>query len=202
MNTDEIIKQIKHTYGQNADRNLIVGISGIDGSGKSTLARQLESGLKSQGVVASQISLDDFLQPKEIRHKNPNQIHGYFEDNFDYESLIIKVLSPLRHTVLVDCKIPVLNLETDQISEQEFRFPGPGVLIVEGVFLFRKELRDAFDLKIWIQIDFDLAMTRVLSRSRDKRYGDAAAIRSRYEKRFFPRNDFISIAINPMNPLI
>lgn len=190
MKTAEIIAQIAHVFEQRAARNLIVGVSGIDGSGKSKLASKLESGLNSGGIMARQISIDDFLQPKSLRHKNPNQIQGYFEDNFNYDSLNTQVLVPVRNSMSVDNKIPVLDLDTDQISEQPFRFSGPGVLIVEGVFLFRKELRDAIDFKIWIQIDFKPAMARILNRVRDKRYGDAAAIRSRYETRFFPTQRF------------
>lgn len=190
MNLEEITPQICSRFELTSEKNLIVGISGIDGSGKSTVSNELESALSGRGITSAQINLDDFLNPKEIRHKNPNQIDGYFGDNFDFESLVTKVLEPARQSLSINCKIPVLELETDQISEREFDFPGPGVLIVEGVFLFKKELRDLFDLKIWLQIDFEDAMERVLKRSRDKRYGNTGAIRSRYEERFYPTQRF------------
>lgn len=140
--------------------------------------------------MTTQINLDDFLHPRAIRHKNPDQIEGYFEDNFDIESLVNGVLDPARNNTLVQGILPVMNLDTDQIVARDFRFNGPGVLIVEGVFLFRSELRDKFDLKIWLDIGFETAMERVLNRVRDQRYGDAAAIRARYETRFFPTQRF------------
>ena len=85
---------------------------------------------------------------------------------------------------------PVLELETDQIRSRNLDFYGPGIVIVEGVFLFRKELSQKFHWKIWIEISFEDAMSRVLERSRDRRYGDVGAIRTRYETRFFRTQRF------------
>ncbi|MFK8034891.1 MAG: AAA family ATPase [Hyphomicrobiales bacterium] len=197
MNTEEIIEQIDRRFRHASEKNLIVGVSGIDGSGKSTVSNQLESALSGRGIATAQINLDDFLNPKEIRHKNPNQIEGYFQDNFDFESLVTKVLEPARRSASFNCKVPVLTLETDQISDREFTFSGPGVLIIEGVFLFKKEMRDLFDFKIWLQIEFEQAMNRVLKRTRDKRYGNPEAIRARYEERFFPTQRFHLERDNP-----
>ena len=187
---DEILAKITQNARLCAGKNLIVGISGIDGSGKSTLADELVRRLTEQGVTATSVHLDDFLNPKTIRHKNTDQIAGYLEDNFDYDSLINSVIGPARAHSRVQSQHPVLDLETDQVSTRDFMFDGPGVLVVEGVFLFRQELRGYFDLKVWLDIGFDDALARILTRSRDRRYGDADAIRSRYENRFFPAQRF------------
>lgn len=48
-----------------------------------------------------------------------------------------------------------MKLETGQISDQHFTVSGPRILWVEGVFLFRKELQDESDAKIWLQIEFE-----------------------------------------------
>lgn len=187
---DKILAKITQSARLCTGKNLIVGISGIDGSGKSTLADELVRRLTEQGVTATSVHLDDFLNPKTIRHKNTDQIAGYFDDNFDYDSLINSVIGPARAHSRVQSQHPVLDLETDQVSACDFMFDGPGVLVVEGVFLFRQELRGYFDLKVWLDISFDDALARILTRSRDRRYGDAEAIRSRYENRFFPAQRF------------
>ena len=187
---DEILAKITQSARLCAGKNLIVGISGIDGSGKSTLADELVRRLTEQGVTATSVHLDDFLNPKTIRHENTDQIGGYFDDNFDYDSLINSIIGPARAHSRVQSQHPVLDLETDQVSTRDFMFDGPGVLVVEGVFLFRQELRGYFHLKVWLDIGFDDALARILTRSRDRRYGDADAIRSRYENRFFPAQRF------------
>ena len=186
----EIVTHLERHMAATPGRNCLVGISGIDGSGKSTLASNLARHLTDHHMPAVQVELDDFLHPREIRHRNDNQVAGYFDENFDFDCLIHCILEPAKADPNIRTKRPVLDLETDQISTQLFDFTGPGFLIVEGVFLFRKELRDWFDLKIWIDIDFDTAMDRVVNRSRDSRYGDADAIRHRYDTRFFPTQRF------------
>jgi len=187
---DDLLNKVITKFQAAPSQNLVVGISGIDGSGKSSLAKHIEEYLAQRGIPTAQISLDDLLHPKPIRHKNKDQVQGYFEDNFDYASLIGCIIDPAHKTAHFKTSYPILNLETDQITACHLEFNGPGILIIEGVFLFRKELREQFDFKIWIDIDFEDAMIRILKRSRDQRYGGVDAIRKRYETRFFPTQRF------------
>ncbi|MCC5970764.1 MAG: hypothetical protein JJU15_12520 [Pararhodobacter sp.] len=187
---DDLLSKMVREFRSAPDQNLIVGISGIDGSGKSTLANLIESAFVHCGIQTAQVNLDDLLHPKSIRHKNSDQVQGYFEDNFDYTSLVDHILDPARKTAEFKAEYPVLDLETDQVSKCCIELSGPGILIVEGVFLFRKELREKFHFKIWIEISFEVAMSRILERSRDQRYGDVESIRARYEERFFPTQRF------------
>jgi len=186
----DLSQTISQKFEDTPHKNLVVGISGIDGSGKSTLAQNLVKSLNSRGFRAVSFDIDELLNPKSIRHKNPNQVESYFEDNFDYTSFKTKILTPTRAATNVEEFYPALDLESDQVSEKKFSFFGPGILVVEGVFLFRKEIRDCFDLKIWLDISFTDAMSRVLRRTRDQRYGSATAIQARYETRFFPTQRF------------
>ena len=48
-----------------------------------------------------------------------------------------------------------MKLETGQISISISQSQDQEFLCVEGVFLFRKELQDEFDAKIWLQIEFE-----------------------------------------------
>jgi uridine kinase len=187
---DDLLEKMIAEFRSKSGQNLVVGISGIDGSGKSTLADEIEQALISREIPVTQIGLDDLLHPKHIRHKSSDHVQGYFEDNFDYVSLVERVLDPARNSACFKAEYPVLELETDQIRSRNLDFDGPGIVIVEGVFLFRKELSQKFHWKIWIEISFEDAMSRVLERSRDRRYGDVGAIRTRYETRFFPTQRF------------
>lgn len=46
--------------------------------------------------------------------------------------------------------------------------PADGVLIVDGVFAFRPELDDAWDLRIWVQVDPELSVRRGTARDTDR----------------------------------
>lgn len=172
-------------FQSSPNQNRIVGISGIDGSGKSSLSSQLEQAVASNDIPVAVINLDALLQPRPIRHKQRDQIQGYFEDNFDYKNLFYKTIEPAVAKVIFGTHYLILDFYTDLITKRHLAFNGPDIIIVEGIFLFRRELRDWFHLKIWINISFETAMMRILKRSREQRYGDTNAIRARYEIRFF-----------------
>jgi uridine kinase len=178
--------------------NVIVGVSGIDGAGKSTYTDRLAEQLLDRGVRTRKIALDGFFHPKPIRNANSDQITGYFDESFDFESLIQNILQPVRAHRTVQTELQVRDLVTDKLSSGFFTFEGPGVLIVEGVFLFRRELRPHFDLKIWVDVSFETATDRVVNRPRDRRHGDADAIKHRYEERYFAAQRFHLERDNPI----
>ncbi len=177
--------QIEENPKLKRGKNVLVGISGIDGSGKSTYAQALKRSLQARGLAIGLVASDNFFHPKPVRNANPDQITGYFDESFDFRRLVDKVLNPIRHSTAVTTKLPVLDLVTDEQSERMFQFSGPGVVIVEGVFLFRRELQSHFDLKIWLDVTFETAESRVVARPRDRRHGDADEIRRRYNERYF-----------------
>ena len=41
------------------------------------------------------------------------------------------------------------------------------VILAEGVFLFKRELRDRYDLSIWLDCDFETALERALLRNQE-----------------------------------
>ena len=58
------------------------------------------------------------------------------------------------------------------------------VVIIEGVFLQRKELCGVFDYMIYIDIPEEVRLTRVLRR--DGYIGDDNQIKLKYDNRYFP----------------
>ena len=196
---EDLIAKIIAGFQSSPNQNLMVGISGIDGFGKSTLSSQLEQTVASNDIPVAGINFDDLLQPRPIHHKQQDQIQGYFENNFDYKNRVYKIIEPAVAKVIFDTHYPILDLDTDLITERHLAFNGPDIIIVEGVFLFIRELRDWFHLKIWLNISFENAMMRILNRSRDQRYGDTTAIRARYETRLFPAQRHHLLRDDPAN---
>ena len=143
-----LIAKVIAVFQSSPNQNRIIGISGIDGSGKSTLASQLEQIVASNGIPVALINLDDLLHPKPMRHKQWDQIRGYFEDTFNYDNLVYKVMETAAAKTAFETHYPILDLDTDLVTERHLAFNGPGIIIVEGVFLYRRELCDWLHLKI------------------------------------------------------
>jgi uridine kinase len=59
------------------------------------------------------------------------------------------------------------------------------VLLFNGVFLLRPELREHWDFSIFVRAEFDVTVPRAESRDREL-FGGAEQVRRRYEERYVP----------------
>jgi uridine kinase len=135
----------------------IVGISGFGGSGKSTIAAQL-----GKELCAPVVGVDSF------------QKKGAFTTTFsmwnimDFKRLEKEVLEPFSKGL--DVTYRHFDAEKE-ILLNTVTIPNKGMLIVEGVGLFRPELLKYFSYKIWIDMPIDMAIARGKKRDREE-YGN------------------------------
>jgi len=85
------------------------------------------------------------------------------------------------------CKeLMCLNLETDDYSNsRRYDIPTDGLVVIEGVFLFRPELAKYLDIKIHLHIDFDCCLGRVVERD-GYLFGSSQDIIDRYNTKYIP----------------
>jgi N-acetylglutamate synthase-like GNAT family acetyltransferase len=61
------------------------------------------------------------------------------------------------------------------------------IFILEGIFLFRKELENYWDFKIFLDVSFETALNRNIQREKDQQsIGDKEQIINRYNMRYIP----------------
>jgi uridine kinase len=176
-----------------------VGINGVDGSGKTVFAKQLVDALRAktnrQIVVAS---IDNFHNPKTIRHqRGSDSAEGFYEDSFQYEKLKTVLLDPLAKNGNRQYRTALFNVQTNQPVDQEEQTAQDGaILIVEGIFLFRPDLAECFDFKIYLDVPFEETLARMLERDT----ADAHAVEKtiqRFHKRYKAGQE---IYINTIHP--
>jgi uridine kinase len=164
-----------------------VAIDGVDAAGKTTLADELADPLAERGRPIIRASVDGFGRPRADRHRRGElSAAGYWLDAFDYPALRGNLLDPLgpggsrRHSTAT------FDVRTDQPASSPFRVAPPhAVLVLDGVFLLRPELNDAWDLRIFLEVSFKEALRRAVTRDRAL-FGSARATRARYRQRYVP----------------
>ena len=148
----------------------LVALSGPDCAGKSTLAVDVRGQLNPFGLGVTLLSIDTFLIPRHLRASNASESIGYFENAFDYAAL-------------------VRTLETAKNRSSSVCSKDRDIVLVEGVFLLRSELRHWWDLAVWIEVDTAVIMDRAVKR--DKEYfGDERTVRHVYQNRCLPAQDY------------
>ena len=159
------------------DRRVRVGVDGFTAAGKTSLGHELADLLADQGRVVLRASLDDFKRPwREAHLYDRASGEGYYRNAFDLDAARRLLLHPAAEDGsgrVVLCNIdPITQVDH---SHEVVRLPDNGVLIVDGVFAFRPELNDCWDLRIWVHIDTELSVRRGTARDAERVGGSLQA---------------------------
>jgi len=184
-NIDEVIQRIRTGRASlPASRSLLVGLSGIDGSGKGYVAGQIEAHLAQHGVAAAIVNVDGWLNLPERRFSNEAPAENFYENAIRFDELFSQLVLPLR-----DCRSIHLVADLTEERASSFRkhiydFKDVGVVLVEGIFLFKPRYREFFDLAIWLDCSFPTALARAIDRAQEGL--SIAKTIAAYEAIYFP----------------
>ena len=110
---------------------------------------------------AVRLSADDFLRPPVERYRQGRESPmGYYEDSFDHVALRAAVLA------------------------------AQGIVIVDGIFLFRPELDDLWTFRILLHVELEESIRRGVER-------DGAAKEELYRRRYAPGQRLYLDAVRP-----
>lgn len=145
-----------------SDRIQKVGIDGVDGAGKTTLADHLASFLKDQDRPILRASVDGFHNPREIRYlKGRTSPEGFYRDSYNYDALKQNLLEPLSQEGPVSFLDAIFDVNTNlEVKRSPVQAPSNAILIFDGIFLHRPELRHYWDLSIFLKVDFEVSIPR------------------------------------------
>jgi uridine kinase len=143
-----------------------VGIDGVDGAGKTTFADELALTLEGLGRTAIRASIDGFHNPRVVRYRMGSRSpEGYFLDSYDYPSLRDVLLDPLGPGGSGRYRTAVFDYLSDSpVSAPERRARPEDVLVFDGIFLHRPELRGVWDLSVFLDVAFDVSISRCARR--------------------------------------
>ncbi|MEW7279158.1 uridine kinase [Aquimarina sp. 2201CG1-2-11] len=196
---------------------LIIGIAGGTGCGKTTVVNQIVNELPENEV--SVISQDSYYN--DTSHLTPDQRAAI---NFDHpQSIDFDLLGEHLKILKTGKSIeqPVYSfVDHNRTNKTVTTKPGK-VLIVEGILILtRPEIRDLFDIKIYVQTDSDERLIRRLKRDIIERGRDMNEVLDRYQntlkpmhqqfidptKEFadliIPNNNYNNVAINILRTII
>lgn len=179
-------------------RATLVGLDGVDLSGKTTLARELESALTGIGHSVCVIHEDDFVNPRSVRTRQGQWLaQGFYDDFFDFQSLIAKLLRPLRRGEQVECTILKLDFVRDSWDTSIIYSIQPSqIVIVEGLFLVRPEFSGCFDIIVRLSVPASVVLQRAIVRDVPI-FGDADYVIKGYELQSIPAQELYEQQCKP-----
>lgn len=167
-----------------------VAIDGVPAAGKTTLADELAVVLRAQGREVIRATIEDFLNPRSVRHPWGDSAEGWYNHSTDLGALQQVLLDPLGPNGDRRIQQAVYDKVTDiALSPPVTTAAIDAVLLFDGVFLLRTELFDRWDLRIFVSATFEKTLDR--ARIRDQTpLMSANEVEQRYRSRYIPSQQF------------
>lgn len=127
----------------------VIGIDGLSRSGKTTFTRQFKDVLQEKNVSVCIFHIDDYIVERNRRYKTDNEewIEYYFLQ-WDVEWLKNNFFKKLK--ISKKLHLPIYNNEFDTHKVHSFNIPDTCLIIIEGVFLQRREWKNFYDFVFYI----------------------------------------------------
>jgi uridine kinase len=155
--------EILHNYGKG---RVIIAVDGLDGAGKTRFADALAEQLGIGHRAVFRASIDDFHWPRTRRYaRGRDSAEGFYLDSYDYETFKRVLVGPFRTGWIGSFVLRAFDLKRDVPFEPVWSSgPKDAILIVDGIFLNRPELRGLWNYSIWLEVDPTVTAERMLER--------------------------------------
>ena len=160
------------------ERNcIIIGVAGGSGSGKTTIARKLletfeaeDAVLVEQDAYYKELHIESIDERAKMNFDHPNAIE--FE-------LLRENLLELVHGKTVER--PIYDFSTHMRKSEKVIINPSRIIIVEGILIFAvPEIRELFDIKIFVDTDADEMLLRRMERDIKERGRTFESVRDQY----------------------
>lgn len=157
-------------------KHLVIGVAGGTGSGKTTFTDRLKNEfgnnitvLHHDNYYKSQSNLS-VEERKNTNYDHPNQLET---------KLLVEHLRQLSMGKSIEC--PIYDFTQHTRSDKTYTIAPASVILVEGILIFvDEELRDMFDIKIFVEGDADERILRRAKRDVKERGRDIDGVIEQY----------------------
>lgn len=165
---------------------LIIGIAGGTGSGKTTVVHQIMNELPETEVgILSQDSY--YKETHDLSLEERSKINFDHPRAIDFE-LLVQHLKDLKEGKAIDQ--PVYSFVKHNRTGDTIHTHPRKVMIVEGILILTNaELREMFDIKVYVHADSDERLIRRLKRDIAERGRDMEEVLSRYQTTLKPMHE-------------
>ena len=179
---------------------LVIGIAGGTGSGKTTVVNNILRDLNTESVTV--ISQDNYYKDHlELSFEERSKINFDHPRSIDFE-LLIEHVAALKNGETIEQ--PVYSFITHSRKEETILTHPQSVIIVEGILVLTDaDLRDLFDVKIFVHADSDERLIRRVRRDIQERGRDLQEVLHRYQTTLKPMHqEFIEPSKNEADLIV
>ncbi len=164
---------------------MLVGIAGGTGAGKTTVAEAIGD---AAGTATTVVPMDNYYRDRsDIDPAERDDRNFDHPDAFDWE-LLRRHVTALQQGEAVE--MPQWDFTRHTRTDDTVTVNPTGTVIVEGILaLHDADLRDMYDLALYVMTDADVRILRRIRRDVEERGRDLASVIDRYLETVKPMHD-------------
>ena len=180
-----VIKKIAGYLSGRIQMPASIGIAGETASGKSTITKDLIDTIVSFATefniddVITRVNTDDYYYDRSEMVKEAGSF-SEFAKNYDLDvpqALELELMSKHIMELLAGNQVylPKYDMSGTAIRHDNYTLAKPSkVIISEGLFTLTEKIKDAFNFKIYVDIEEDIKKERFYIRAKERGLGDSA----------------------------
>ncbi|WP_433751096.1 kinase [Falsibacillus pallidus] len=170
-------------------QRFVLGIDGLSRSGKTTLTNKVVQQLRERNVVVFLFHIDDYIVERKKRYDTRfDEWHEYYHLQWDVKWLSDHFFAKLKNADELQLLMYVDASDAQKLVATQL--PETCVIIIEGVFLQRKEWRHFYDVVIFV----DCPREKRFSRESEDTQGKI----EKFQHRYWKAEDYYIEAENPL----
>jgi uridine kinase len=197
LKLDAVCQAILGTPIRKGHEARLIAISGIDSSGKGYTAAALDRALRSEGANVALIGIDGWLNLPSVRFSKTDPGRHFYKNAFRFDEMFSELVDPLVRDGFVDLTANFTEETANQYRAKRYHFADIDTVLLEGIFLLRRDLRQRYDLKIWIECSFATALRRATARAQEGLQGEDTV--AAYGAIYFPAQEVHFCEDDPMD---
>ena len=140
-------------------QRIILGIDGLSRSGKTTLTNKVVQHLKDKNIPVCLFHIDDYIVEKKERYETGyEKWYEYYNLQWNVKWLKENLFQQLKKSKELQLLTYDYGSDTQRLEITEI--PDTCVIIIEGVFLQRKDWRNFYDIIIYLESSREMRFNR------------------------------------------
>ncbi|GAB4371652.1 MAG: AAA family ATPase [Elainellaceae cyanobacterium] len=168
IDMDKLVTMIIHQRSQlSSNRSALAAITGIDGCGKGYLTAQIANALQAKGLRVGVIGIDGWLNLPQKRFSDRNPAEHFYRHALRFDEMFAQLVMPLRDQRSLYLEANLVEETATTYHPHRYEFKDIDVILLEGIYLLKREFHHYYDLSIWVNCTFETALERAIARGQE-----------------------------------
>jgi len=174
----DLIQKFCKRLISNPEKRIMIGITGESASGKSTICKTIANVIEGFNMPVTILTTDNYYNDISELVKKYGSFDALRDNGYDVDSpenfqldVLKEDLETISHGENINAPVYLLNGTGISLPKSRL-IESNKVIVVEGMASMYKDIKDVFDIKVYVETDLELRKERFLTRAYTERNQD------------------------------